>query len=368
MDFLGVLLSGDHALGFVGRCSRRTGWTGPRRAFTLVELLVVIAIIGILIALLLPAVQAAREAARRLQCANHLKQIGIAIHNFHDNKNGIPGSRNRGHTGSWCNALWPFIEEGVINSTWDFSRAFTEQLPGVMTTDVAVYYCPSRRSPPQRSEETPGRPVGALCDYACVGGDGNIRQHSNPSDNPVFFDEAFPEPSGPFMNVGPFTGDGHIQPLAADEGNGKPIRQQYPLGFKDITDGLSKTLFIGEKHVALLSADVCTDCRYGSFSNADGAAYDSDWKTIYMRWVGNKKYPLATSSTDRGESVARLWGVSKMQPDTMFHRGFFGGSHLGVCQFVFGDGHVEAINNTTSMTILSNLARRSDGQALTLTN
>ncbi len=84
-------------------------------AFTLVELLVVIAIIGVLIALLLPAVQAAREAARRSQCTNHLKQMGIGIHNFHDTKNGlppaaIPGGNNASGVTFW-GLLYPFIEQ-----------------------------------------------------------------------------------------------------------------------------------------------------------------------------------------------------------------------------------------------------------------
>jgi len=345
------------------RAVRRMG-VSNRVGFTLVELLVVIAIIGILIAMLLPAVQAAREAARRLQCSNHLKQIGIAIHNFHNTHDKIPPSRFRGQTGSWCNGLWPFIEEGVINSTWDYSKRYFDQLPGVMQTDVAVYYCPSRRSPPQRSLGTNSQPPGALCDYACVGGDGNIQRHSNPSDHPVFFDESFPEPSGSFMFAGPYDADGNGNSNFGDgEGqNGKPYKQQFGLGFKDITDGLSRTLFIGEKHVALLPPEVCETCRYGDNANADGAAYDSDWKTIYMRWVGFRKYPLAASATDRGELVAKFWG------GPAFYQGFFGGSHSGVCQFVFGDGHVEGVSNLTSMTVLSNMARRSDGQAVVLRN
>ncbi|MBI3461872.1 MAG: DUF1559 domain-containing protein [Planctomycetes bacterium] len=141
----------------------------PRRAFTLVELLVVIAIIGILIALLLPAVQAAREAARRSQCTNNLKQIGLAQHNFHDNFNGFPprnfrapwntpvaGIAGPGGFWSWTVLLFPYVEQQARYNALDPKNNNISILPatavyggitGLLQQPVPVFRCPSSTGP-----------------------------------------------------------------------------------------------------------------------------------------------------------------------------------------------------------------------------
>ena len=161
----------------------RTRRPGRTRGFTLVELLVVIAIIGILIALLLPAVQAAREAARRLQCSNHLKQIALAFHNYHDVHRTLPdGGKNAcdspAHPGascssgathtwspynrgewSWTYQILPFLEQ---ENVYDNSSNTT-----VYRTVIQTYYCPTRR--PARLYNNV-----AKIDYAvCAGSNGS---------------------------------------------------------------------------------------------------------------------------------------------------------------------------------------------------
>ncbi|MDR0870905.1 MAG: DUF1559 domain-containing protein, partial [Planctomycetaceae bacterium] len=113
------------------------------RAFTLVELLVVIAIIGVLIGLLLPAVQAAREAARRMSCSNNLKQIGIAIHNYHDTEGRIPLNVNP-NCFSWAAAILPFAEQTNLKDQLDLTKkAYDTVNMTVGKSKVPMYICPS---------------------------------------------------------------------------------------------------------------------------------------------------------------------------------------------------------------------------------
>src|SRR6187549_2453545 len=124
--------------------------SGNRRGFTLVELLVVIAIIGVLVALLLPAVQQAREASRRTQCSNNLKQIGLALSNFEDTYKVVPYSRLDTRE-TWAVLTMQYLEQGNLFNQWDLKKQYYDQIPAVRETTLKVYVCPTRRSPPKKS-------------------------------------------------------------------------------------------------------------------------------------------------------------------------------------------------------------------------
>ncbi|MGI6418498.1 MAG: DUF1559 domain-containing protein [Thermoguttaceae bacterium] len=143
------------------RLSRKLG-------FTLVELLVVIAIIGILIALLLPAVQAAREAARRSQCSNNLKQVALALHNYHDTFKVFPLGLYPNRM-TWALGLYMFLEQGAIYDKYDQSQTwYSPANSGTPTSPVAIpiatMLCPSDNGPEQRYQ--PGTRYGAKGNYA----------------------------------------------------------------------------------------------------------------------------------------------------------------------------------------------------------
>ena len=131
------------------RLIRRTARVG----FTLVELLVVIAIIGVLVALLLPAVQAAREASRRTKCTNHLKQYALAMQNHHDTYLKLPYAGSTAPVRrSWVSQLWPFFEQGALRDKYDANVGFhqppnvvTSTFNGLLCTKIPLYYCPSDR-------------------------------------------------------------------------------------------------------------------------------------------------------------------------------------------------------------------------------
>ncbi len=125
--------------------------------FTLVDLLVVIAIIGILIAMLLPAVQSVREAARRTACMNNLRQVGLATISFHDARGAFPPARTatsnqvlpifiRNGPESWFVHILPFIEQNNLYKQWNFNSRYEYQATGVVSTPVGTFLCPSRHT------------------------------------------------------------------------------------------------------------------------------------------------------------------------------------------------------------------------------
>jgi prepilin-type N-terminal cleavage/methylation domain-containing protein len=134
----------------------------PRAGFTLIELLVVIAIIALLIGLLMPAIQSTREAAARTQCANNLKQLGLALQTYHDTTQSLPPSRLRiGESQTWAWLILPQLEQDALYKQWQPSFPYPGSVPvtatstatelagaqSILMTRLPVYFCPSRRQP-----------------------------------------------------------------------------------------------------------------------------------------------------------------------------------------------------------------------------
>lgn len=296
----------------------------PRSGFTLVELLVVIAIIGVLIALLLPAVQQAREAARRMQCSNNLKQLGIGFHNFHDTFGYLPPAALRNEYASFYPLLFPYLEQGNIAEQLDLAAKMTDgDNYAFINTDAAavpMLLCPSRRSGTQISE------LGAATDYAITGN----RESTNECDR-LDADNATPGLHYSALILakgGTIDGDGRLQ------------NWRSQTDFASITDGLSNTSILGEKYVPTSNIN-------GHANEGDGTLYYwhiSDWKTWMI--IRNSKFPLM-----RGTNIT-----------SGEYRKSFGSYHPGISQVLLADGSVRNVANNVDPEFTLLMADRRDGR------
>ena len=289
------------------------------RAFTLIELLVVMAIIAILIGLLMPAVQSARESGNRIACANNLKQIGLAMINYEYTFKALPPSRLNNNGATWACLILPYLEQNNLFKSWDLSRSYFQQIPGARETLVPIFFCPSRRLPssqPQLSlsgdqmilpNGTLGAHTrGALGDYACNLGTTGADFVCNTPNTPLCF------------NISP-NGTGQMGASSA-----KGVR------FAQIKDGTSNTLMVGEKQVPL-----------GKFGQGgwDHSLYNGSYFSSLGRAAG-PNFPLAQSIRDEG------WK--------------FGSFHTHLCQFVFADGSVHVLVTELRPEILGHLSQIND--------
>jgi len=366
------------------------GKTG-QPAFTLVELLVVIAIIGVLIALLLPAIQAAREAARRMQCTNHLKQIGLAVHNFHDTKYGLPPSGLYGWMpfNFWV-MLYPFVEQqqlytifidknaiaGGINGWWGTTLNEEERLA---IGSVSYYRCPSRRGGgplvTDGAHDANGAHSGAhmqntkgpVGDYAMVfateEGGTCWSENYHPMDGVDISSvicNALSDQKGPFR-VADF----------AEQGNNYSWMPRDTMSRWQ--DGTSNQILVGEKHVPLSMLGKCDsegstdlgqrrhgECAY--FVTGDWSGCGGSRAIISTSWPGGNNY-VDTFPICRPTD----WEFEKGW-STALHNYGFGSYHPDMCMFVFGDGSVRGISPTTPISILRALAVVDDGKVVSLPN
>ncbi len=333
--------------------NRKSKIRNPNSAFTLVELLVVIAIIGILIALLLPAVQAAREAARRMQCTNNLKQMGLALHNYHGALRSFPiGSRSgtismyNTYGTNWRSALLPFMEQKPLYDSLNFktgsfsgynSQPFSggnEVLVGLV---MAVYKCPSSTIDPLINEPTSINDRGGMMhDYVGISG-------------------AYPDPGGRGSAVCRRSMRGQVCVTGL-------LLPHQAVGIRHASDGTSHTMIIAEQSGLVAGTAIRSNYAGGWAGARDHAsAYDlnprranqipDDGSANYyhcgltvVQWAINSRTTVPNSSSATYETNTILNSF-----------------HPGVINVLLADGSVQSISEAIDMETLRRLASANDG-------
>jgi prepilin-type N-terminal cleavage/methylation domain-containing protein len=278
--------------------------------FTLVELLVVIAVIGVLVALLLPAVQGAREAARRSQCQSNLRQLGLALHNFHDAKGFFPASHNENYW-SWIAHSLPYLEEGPLQDRLDFKKPFpnTPELQRAVAVPLPILQCASDERSSTISTALPGEPFAYTSYLGNTGSQGGRREG--------------------------FLGDGMFRSPHDFPG------MRVAVAIAKVTDGTSQTLFVGERPII-------------TWSNNGG---DFGW------WAWG--HGLNSPPAGRGDNVLDSFGGLRPGSqradalDDVFHWWSY---HASGGQFLFVDGSTRLLSYDIDHNTLLALSTRNGGK------
>jgi prepilin-type N-terminal cleavage/methylation domain-containing protein len=332
-----------------------------RSAFTLVELLVVIAIIGILVALLLPAVQAAREAARRMKCSNNLKQYGLALHNYHDTFNTLPpgGLWNVSSADWWAPAIsWqarilPYIEQQTV-----YDRIIMNFGPGT-NYSIVGYNSIVNPATGQRLRQTP-MPY-AMCpsdegdallnnDWAQTSYSGSLGSQRTPS---------LDGNCNPYMQIAGF----HYENLPWNADHGNTWRKEDVSGvfgrmgfdgkmsFSAILDGTSQVILVGE------ILQKCHDHTDGLFGyNGMGNAHASTSVPVNT---------FTTCATSQADAQQRNYPFPQCWPKSNWNLSWgFRSRHKGGALFLLGDGSVQFISTQVDYLTYQYLGGRADGRAI----
>jgi prepilin-type N-terminal cleavage/methylation domain-containing protein/prepilin-type processing-associated H-X9-DG protein len=358
---------------------------GVRQAFTLLELLVVIAILGVLMALLLPAVQRVREAAARIKCQSNLRQLGLALHGFHDVNGYLPAGmvteldiQDSFHTG--FTYLLPYIEQDNVHRLYNYDKQWYDTANYLaVEQQVPIFFCPSNRTrgtinltPFIQQWGAPMPPFIGACDYVlCKGARAQIS--ASPADIPIQTVGLFNISQADWM----MSGNGQIQWMPTP---------QFRVRFLSITDGLSSTIAIGEAaggnpYYVVADYNNLSQPVVEPFVNGP-AIMDQSWAAASL---GDNQHPWYAGIF----GVTAQWGLPPDPMDEPMNRrpgmpsmiglganrhtdhnlgldriSGFRSMHLVGCNFLFADGSVHFLPQSIDPVVYRALSTYAGGEVI----